>query len=218
MKFWILVCALAGIMAGTMESAAASAPVDLKAVLQKPFITGASVSADFGTPSPGRRLALRYTKSVDIKTYARPGTPGVETLKKVSAADLKDRTSVLALDLFFWDSVQENPSASIAAMKKFIAEVQQLHIPLVIGEIPELLPGRQASRAKLNEAIQANCLKANQCFIMPFDQLHHQLMKDGYLEIKGKRMTLKSIVPDGLHLSEPASEFLADRLGDTLRG
>ncbi|MDQ3234402.1 MAG: hypothetical protein M3Q07_21570, partial [Pseudobdellovibrionaceae bacterium] len=51
-----------------------------------------------------------------------------------------------------------------------------------------------------------------QCFLMPFNQLHEQVSKDGYLEIKGRKYSLKELVPDGLHLSVPTSEYLADMM------
>ena len=41
---------------------------------------------------------------------------------------------------------------------------------------------------------------------MSFDQLHRQVLKDGFLEIKGHKFTIKEHVPDGLHISQPTTE------------
>lgn len=85
-------------------------------------------------------------------------------------------------------------------------------LPIVLGEIPELLPGRQGLRASLNQAIAAKCSAYPQCYLMPFDRWHQKVLKNGYIEIKGKKMTMKELVPDGLHLSIPTSEYLADMM------
>lgn len=85
-------------------------------------------------------------------------------------------------------------------------------IPLILGEIPELLPGRQPGRAFLNNQIKKACQEYTQCHVMPFDKLHKQVMKDGYLTMYGKKQTIAQIVPDGLHLSPTAGEFLADEM------
>lgn len=79
-------------------------------------------------------------------------------------------------------------------------------MPLVLGEIPELLPGRQVSRIRLNQEMR----HYEQCYLMPFDQLHCQVLKDGFLEIKGRKFSIKELVPDGLHLSQHTAEYLAD--------
>ena len=49
-------------------------------------------------------------------------------------------------------------------------------------------------------------------------KLHRQVIQDGYLTIAGRNYTMRELVPDGLHLSELASEFLADGLIGVLRG
>ncbi|RYZ79224.1 MAG: hypothetical protein EOP06_27585, partial [Proteobacteria bacterium] len=59
---------LLGINMSASISTSASSELDskredrIKAALQKPLIIGASVSGDYLTESPGKRLALRYTK------------------------------------------------------------------------------------------------------------------------------------------------------------
>ncbi|RYZ87683.1 MAG: hypothetical protein EOP04_11115 [Proteobacteria bacterium] len=50
--------------------------VDAKKIFERPFITGASVSADWNTKSPGKTLALCYTKESEILTVAIGGGPG----------------------------------------------------------------------------------------------------------------------------------------------
>lgn len=184
----------------------------LKQVLEKPLITGASVSADWTSLSPAKKLALQYTEAEKIKTIAFGGRPGAETIKSLRQEDLADRTSILALDFFFWDSTLPSVDRSLKALKELRKKASQKNVPLVIGEIPELLPGRQKQREKLNKAIRAQCQVRENCFVMPFDRLHKQVLKNGFLLVEGRKLTMKEIVPDGLHLSEPAGQELARRL------
>jgi hypothetical protein len=179
-------------------------------LLQKPLITGASVSADWGTLSPGKTLALRYTEKSNIKTIAFGGQPGREVIKKIQPNDFKDRSIIIAVDFFFWDSTLPEISNSIQALESMMSQASNLNVPIVLGEIPELLPGRQINRTRLNQEIVAKCASYKQCFLMPFDQLHRQVLREGFLEIKGRRYSMGELVPDGLHLSQPTTEYLAD--------
>ncbi|SFM82829.1 hypothetical protein [Nitrosomonas communis] len=179
-------------------------------LLQKPLITGASVSADWGTLSPGKTLALRYTEKSNIKTIAFGGQPGQEVIKEIQSNDFKDRSIIIAVDFFFWDSTLPEINNSIKALEKMISQASNLNLPIVLGEIPELLPGRQINRIRLNQEIATKCASYKQCFLMPFDQLHRQVLKEGFLEIKGRKYSMRELVPDGLHLSQPTTEYLAD--------
>jgi hypothetical protein len=142
---------------------------------------------------------------------------GAEVLKRVNEAALEGRTIVIAVDLFFWDSALPRPSASITALDHLLREVRERGIPLVLGEIPELLPGHQPGRNILNTAIRRAAAEYPACAVMPFERLFQQVMRDGYLEIRGKRYGLFDLVPDGLHLASFAGDFLADVLEAELK-
>jgi hypothetical protein len=193
------------------------APREVAQVFRAPLILGASVSADYGTASPGRRASLRYTEPSRIRAIAQGGTPGVEIVSRMRENDVRDRSVVIALDLFFWDSTVADPSRSLAAVQRLTQWTAAQGIPLLLGDIPLLLPGRQPQRARLNQAIRAQCRRTTQCVLVPLDALHQQVIRDGFLTIHGKRYALPELVPDGLHLSPPASEFLADTLVALLR-
>lgn len=199
------------------ERAQAKAPGSLETLLQRPLITGASVSADWSSLSPGKKLSKKYTSDQNIRTIAVGGRPGVESIKTIHDQDLKDRTVILALDFFFWDSTLASQEKSLLALDLLLDKAEKHNLPIVLGEIPELLPGRQPGRAKLNQAITNSCSKLEQCAVMTFDQLHRQVLKDGYLDIKGRKYTIRELVPDGLHLSEPAGNELMDRLQNLIQ-
>jgi hypothetical protein len=112
----------------------------------------------------------------------------------------------------FWDSVLPTTDASLKALDTLLDRARQRKIPVVLGDIPELLPGRQVSRPSLNKAIYEKCKVSSDCYVLRLDELHRQVVREGHLEIKGKRYTLRDLVPDGLHLVTVAGEFLADRI------
>ena len=192
-------------------------PPDVAQVFRSPLILGASVSADYGTASPGRRASLRYTEPSRIRAIAQGGMPGVEIVSRMRENDVGDRSVVIALDLFFWDSTLVDPSRSLAAVQRLTQWTAAQGMPLLLGDIPLLLPGRQPHRERLNQTIQAQCRRTTQCILVPLDALHQQVLNDGFLAIHGRRYALPELVPDGLHLSPPASEFLADMLVTLLR-
>jgi hypothetical protein len=126
-------------------------------------------------------------------------------IKKNQANDFKARSIIIAVDFFFWDSTLPKIDPSINALESMISRASNLNLPIVLGEIPELLPGRQINRTRLNQEIATKCASYKQCFLMPFDQLHRQVLKEGFLEIKGRKYSKRELVPDGLHLSQPTT-------------
>lgn len=183
---------------------------DISSVFQKPLIIGASVSADYSAPSPGKNLALRYTNSASIRTEASNGRPGRDTLKLLKDSDYKDRSIVIGVDLFFWDSTLSSVDESITAFHRLMKQVITHDIPIVLGEIPELLWGKQPHYARLNHEMAKACAHYAKCFIMPFEKILHQIVEDNHLIIKGRQFEIHELVPDGLHLSSIASDYLAD--------
>jgi hypothetical protein len=201
------------IMSTSPFSFAKSEPANkLELILQRPLIIGASVSGDYFTESPGKRLALRFTKPDQIKVIAKKGTSGKEVLKNVSASAIKDSTAIIGLDLFFWDSFAPAPEESLKALNRLVILANQQNIPLVLGEVPELMPGRQTSVSAINKKIHEVCKSTSRCKILPLNSILRKTLMDGYIIQDGKKYTLETLLPDGLHISKPASEFLADQI------
>ena len=184
----------------------------LQEAFARPLILGASVSGDFLTESPGKRLALRYTKLAQITVIAKKGTAGKELLKSMPASALKDRTSIIAMDLFFWDSFAANPAESLKAMDRLVKLAQQQKIPIVLGNVPALMPTRQPSVDAINKQIKELCQNYSSCKILPLDLILQKILKEGHITQDGKRYGLETLLPDGLHISKPASEYLADQI------
>ncbi len=181
-------------------------------IFKKPLIVGASVSGDYQTASPGKRLALRYTRERDIRVIAQNGKPGKEVLKTVSDEHLKDRSAIIGIDLFFWDSFQNSPKESLDAMEKLFTKSKAHSLPLVLGEIPELMPQYQKSGAALNKRMRQLCSVHSLCKILPMGEILTKTLTDGHLMHRGIRYEIEALLPDGLHLATPASEYLADQI------
>jgi hypothetical protein len=195
----------------------------MKDVMKRPLITGASVSADWASvsadwasASPGKRLALRYTSADNIRVKALGGRRGYDTVAALKESDFEDRTAIIAVDAFFWDSTRSDSKRSIEAMRNLTARAEKMNIPLVLGEIPQLLPGQQPSYKTLNDEIHRLCTTAKQCFVMPLDKLVQQIARDHAFTIKGRRYGLSVLVPDGLHINDVASDYLADLLEEIM--
>ncbi len=181
-------------------------------LFKAPLIVGASVSANFGTDSPGKRLARELGHSNDVLTIARGGTPGKEVLKQISDRELDGRSLVIAVDLLFWDSSLSNCEASIASLDRFLSQLSERKIPIVLGNIPALLPDRQPCRLKLNRHIHDVVKKDPTRVLLDLESLHEDVMKKGYLTIRGQRHPIWDLIPDGLHLSRLASDFLSEQI------
>ncbi len=194
----------------------ASTP-DLKKMMHKPLIVGASVSADWATKSPGKLLALRFTDESHIQTIAFGGKSGRDILKNVSEETLQDRTIVIGLDLFFWDATLRTSAESLGELDRLMHAVEKRQIPIILGEVPLLLPGMQPQAAAINQALHAACLHYEQCTVVPFTSMLFKILRDGSLTYKGSSYGLRELIPDGLHIGPIASRYIADSIYEKLQ-
>jgi len=193
-----------------------ASPENVQRIMQRPLIVGASVSADWAAKSPGKLLALRYTDESQIRTIAFGGKSGREVLKNVSDETLGDRTVVIGLDLFFWDATLRSSEESLSALKRLMSAVEKLQIPIILGEVPLLMPGMQPQAAAINQAIHAACRSYPNCTVVPFTSMLFKILKEGSLTYKGSRYGLRDLIPDGLHIGPIASQYIADSIYESL--
>jgi hypothetical protein len=184
-------------------------------IFKNVLIVGASVSADWNTSSPGKRLGRKFGGPNSPVTVARGGAPGKEMIHQMNGKLLKDRSAIIGIDFLFWDSVESSTQSSILALQKLIQLGQEHKIPVILGNIPELLPGRQISRKYLNQKISEACERLENCFLMNLDQLHQQVVKEG-LRIGNQVYSIEDLVPDGLHLSDVAAHYIAERIQNVI--
>ncbi|MGZ5280197.1 MAG: hypothetical protein ACXWC9_09655 [Pseudobdellovibrionaceae bacterium] len=188
----------------------------LKQLFHKPLIVGASVSADYFTESPGKVLALDYTSPERIKVLAQKGKASTHILKNFSESHIEDRSIVIGVDLFFWDSFTSNATASLEQLEKIVHLSEKHKVPLVLGEIPTLLPATQKSALAINKRMRELCQSKSTCYLLPLHGLMEKTLTDGYIDHKGTRYDLPALVPDGIHIAKPASQYLADQIKNLL--
>lgn len=181
-------------------------------IMLRPLILGACVSADANTPSPGKRMALHHTQHDKINKIAFEGRLGREIIRCISQQDLEDRTVVIAIDLLFWDSTLPCVTETLYELYCLVEKCRRRHIRLVLGEVPELLWGRQPQRCRLNQELARIRTEFSGCYVIPLDQMYLQILRDGFLVIHGQKYSIHDLIPDGLHLSPIASAFLADNI------
>lgn len=209
---------LAPLLAATCLSAALTSKAESpESLLKTPLIVGASVSAGHnGVMSPGKNLAIKYTPADQIRTLAANGRTGRDSLRRLTEKDLQGRSLVIGVDLFFWDTARSTPAESLPAVRRMVELSQKLDVPLVLGDIPALFPPFQPHLQALNQEIHAACKKSARCAILPLHGIHQKAQADGYILYRGKRYPPHELLPDGLHLSALASDFLADQISSVL--
>jgi lysophospholipase L1-like esterase len=186
-------------------------------LLSTPLILGASVSDNYkGVQSPGRLLALKNTARERITTVARNGATAENILAELDFGVLKDHTSVIALDLLFWDSFTTDPSTSLELVGELILKLGKLGIPIILGSIPGSFGSMQPSLARLNDEVERFASIYANCIEFPLDRFFKALIKDGGIHHNDRFFTKSAIMPDGLHLSHEGSSLLADLLEKSL--
>lgn len=180
--------------------------------MSRPLLTGASVTAGHTAPSPGLLLSEKYTTTDKVVTLARNGAKGMEIIPEITDAVLSDRTIVIGVDLMFWDSTLGDIGPSTIALEKLINMCADKKIPLVIGDIPNLVGFFQFQRRALNRKIHELCVVEKGCKILSIDEINQKLTQQGFIAFGGQRYNRSELLPDGLHLSRIGSEIVASYL------
>lgn len=181
---------------------------------QKPYknvsVIGASVSDNYGgVDSPGDRVA----GALDGKLFkhAKPHKSSHTILKDESKFQdqLKNSDLVIAIDLFFWNSVKEfwpNQDCSENIVKDQIKELIKVKGKLVLGEVPILRSSQDIEcTRKINKVINDDCKKVNNCLVLNEDQM---LPRDGNVD--------ELFQSDGLHLSNKGAQYMSDKICEHL--
>jgi lysophospholipase L1-like esterase len=101
-------------------------------------------------------------------------------------------------------------------LENLIQTAQKNKVPLLLGEIPVFMSQMQPSAKTLNEKIKSYCAAYENCYVLPLQNLLVKTLTDGFIVYQGKKITIENLLPDGLHIAMPASEFLADRIAEVL--
>ena len=141
------------------------------------------------------------------------GASSALALTGLGDSSFSDRSIVIGIDLFFWDSFESSCDFSIDRMASLISVLGRRQIPLVLGTIPFMYKYQyQPCRKSLMLAIQNQCTLAKGCMVFPVDDYYKAILgKDG-LEHEGHIFHKEDLLVDDIHPSDKGSEVLAAKL------
>jgi hypothetical protein len=157
------------------ESLSVKEIANLNCIFKNPLILGASVSHGQGTNEggPAVMLARDYNPNTKPKMETYPGL-GVDAILKNIKIPTPAPSSVMALDLFYWDAYNENCGDEvIKKIDLFFKIYQEQNIPMIVGALPlgvkypagyaEL--NNKVCAQKFNNYLSEHCKIENNCLI-----------------------------------------------------
>ena len=200
-----------------------SLPLDRVAVL------GASVSAGFGGAPFGDLIAAAGPSTVEsFANLFLFRDPIGETRSQVDQAIAFRATTVIALDLLFWDVYQStDPAWRDRAITAALDELERARAAgawILVGDVPHITTASEmfiaresvpdaATLARYNAQISA-WSKRERVLLIPFASWAEPLAAGGEIELSsGERVPASSLVgPDGLHTNPLGTWAILDRL------
>ena len=171
---------------------------------QKCLITGASISGNHGgVKSPGQLYC--EAQSLPLIRVAVPGHTSADIAPRaklaLEQAPAPKPDLILAVDLFFWDSV--DPTCAPKRVPKFIETAQALApgSTLVIGNVPVHGAAAQPCRIGINQALSSSCTAEAHCLILDLEKLPNR----------------PEYYQDALHLSLTGSQVVAQAIQQLLK-
>jgi hypothetical protein len=198
--------------------------------LDRIAIVGASVSAGFGG-APFGDLVTAGAKRSKVEAYANLflfRDPVGETTSQIDRAIAFKATTIIGLDLLFWDVYRSSdPAWRDRAVTSALDQLERARAAgawIVVGDIPrittasELLLSKDsvpdvATLARYNDQITA-WSKRERVLLVPFASWAEPLAAGGEIELRdGSKLPASSLVgPDGLHANPLGAWALLDRL------
>ena len=194
------------------------------------MIVGASVSAGFGG-APFGDLITAAAKRSSVASYANLflfRDPVGETHTQIDQALAFHATTVIALDLLFWDVYRStDPAWRDHAITSALAELERARAAgawIVLGDVPHITTASEmfiaresvpdaATLARYNQQIIA-WAKRDRVLMVPFASWAEPLAAGGEIVLRsGERVPASTLVgPDGLHANPLGAWAILDRL------
>lgn len=203
----------------------ASLSVGLPPDLSNPF--GNEIARDY---SPPVLLKQKYDPDLlNIRTSARRGSESLLQVQNLSSEELNKRSFVFALDLFAWDSVRaktpEQCALRIDSVNTFFKKIQNSHIPVMVGTIPDLSRPEMgfvptpACRDSLNQRLREACKAYSECYLLDLNAMLHDVQQKKTFRVPKdpKKHSVKELLlSDGLHPSELGAQWLTEAMDNLL--
>lgn len=199
--------------------------------LERIAIVGASVSAGFGGAPFGSAFEVAAPQS-EVRSFASIflfRDPISGTREQIDQALASRATTIVALDLLFWDLYGSSSDAwRERALGAALGELERARAAgswIVVGDVPQIvnaaefvIPPAQipdeATLARHNQAIAAWARGRPRVVLVPFAAWAAPLASGGEVElVSGERVAARSLVaPDGVHVNALGAWALLDRL------
>ena len=141
---------------------------------------------------------------------------------------------IFGIDLFYWDAVWDTCGNSQLGVEyqieRLIESAKEDGKTLILGTVPydegskvfidservgidglwyQPTPSCVSS---INDVIRNNCKEYNNCYIIDLERIVSHLYSGESVDVRGVPHDLHSLRPDGVHLSETGTIFLADKI------
>ncbi len=212
-------CLCLALFLSCTKAAKKPANEEVSEIFRRPLIIGASMSANHnGVSNPAQKLAEKIVSTPDIKSKSRGGSRSTEIIAQLDDEAIKDRSIIVGLDLFFWDSTDATCTTAQTQMTTLVDLAKNSNIPLVIAKVPRLNSVlRQPCRNSINENIEQYCSADKRCYILNLEEIYQEISKAGGTEVLGVFRKAQELLPDGLHVSDIGSEMLTVKLRELFR-
>lgn len=181
-------------------------------LFEKPLVIGASLSSGYKATDPATLIATRIGHGDRVKNLAIPYKQSGEVLSKVKKKDFKTASSIVALDLFYWDSKKKSCAETENAIRHFFDLMRKIRTPLVIGTII----GTDDCTRKLNESIHSKCTSGKSCILFDLNSFWLKLASGTPVTVQGKTVEPRVLMADNLHPNLLGSNYLADQILETI--
>jgi hypothetical protein len=176
----------------------------------KILVTGASISAGWGTHPLQILREANAGKEPDVRVVATPGASSSAHMDRILATDPRSLDTIVAVDLFFWDMRGGDCKASLSNVHKLFEWTKAHQIDLVVGNIPGV--GENSCGGRINHALE-ECRKFSHCRLLDFHALDVQFKSTGGAPyLGGTKLPYDRIRSDGLHLSREGATLMAEYL------
>jgi hypothetical protein len=172
---------------------------------QKTIITGASVSAGYGL-TPAKGPTDHFVKNIGFakKSVNRSMSGGSsrQILNKLyQSAEFSDSSLIIAVDMFFWDTVRNPDCSSSELQKRYGGDAYRklFQKKLILATVP-LFKGDQKEECvkQINKILVDSC-KSPDCLLLDGEKLF--VHNNSYL-----------MQPDGLHPNAEGNRYMAKQM------